>query len=239
MRLKRRPARTFWCGLGLAVGVAAFSPGAASAVTLGGLPSRSLLGQTYLVGAVVDGFSHPAGTSLAGTTDACGGAWHVLGGTITISSGGAAVSASTGLVTASVPLCNGGTNPNEEVGGDIHSTGSSSFGLVLHAQTGGRASTAAVYSNASAGELDIQRIAADGTVTVWATAAGTGGGNIARFLRFSYINGVYQASINNVVLLTYTVTPAQRTAVEAHNEVGLVAVSDTRSSFDNLQSYAR
>ena len=224
--------------LGLVIGVAAVPHDNASAAALGGLTSASLLGQSFLVGAVLATFDQPAGTSLATTSDSCGNAWHVLGGTITIGNG-TAVSASAGLVTASVPLCNGGTNPNEEVGGDIHSSGASNFGLVLNAQTGGRASTAAVYSNKAGGSLSIQRVASDGTVTVWATATGTGGGNTPRFLRFSYINGIYQASINNVVLLTYTVTAAEKIAVEANNELGLISVSDTRSTFDNLQSYSR
>ncbi len=234
-----RRVRTIWCGLALAVGIAVYAHDAASAATLGGLRSNSLLSNSYAVGAVLDTFSEPTGTDLSSTKDTCGHFWKVNGGTIIVGSG-TAVSASSGaLVTASVPLCNGGTNPNEEVGGDIHSSGSSSFGLILNAQTGGKASTAAVYSNSSAGALTIERIAADGTVTIWATIAGTGGGNTPRFLRFSYINGVYQASINNVVLLSYTVTSAQKTLVEANNEVGMVAVSDSRSSFDNLQSYAR
>ncbi|MGS0684466.1 hypothetical protein ACVBEQ_04780 [Nakamurella sp. GG22] len=224
--------------LGLCVGFAAIPHDNVFASTLGGLRTASLLGQNFMVGAVLATFDQPSGTNLATTSDTCGNAWHVLGGTITIGSG-TAVSASTGLVTASVPLCNGGTNPNEEVGGDIHSSGSSTFGLVLNAQPGGRASTAAVYSNASAGSLRIQRVAADGTVTVWATISGTGGGNTPRFLRFSYINGTYQASINNVVLLTYAVTAAEKIIVEANNELGLISVSDTRSTFDNLQSYSR
>jgi hypothetical protein len=222
-----------------AVGVLLATATHALAASTGGLLSASLFARSYSVGAVLDTFSEPPGTSLASTTDACGDQWHVVGGTVTITSGQTAVSSTSGLVTASVPLCFGGSDPNEEAGGDIHSSGSSLFGLLLHARAGGRPATAAIYSNSGAGSLQIERIAADGTLTVWASVTGTGGGNIPRYLDFTYINGIYTASINNVSLLSYTVTAAQRATVEAANEVGLVAVNDTRSTFDNLQNYAR
>ena len=234
-----RPRYAAACALALAILFAGGLVGSACAAGLGGLRSASLLASSYPIGAVLDAFTGTVGSSLAGRADLCGDAWHVLGGTMTITSGQSAVSTSAGLVTASVPLCRGGTDANEEVGGDIHSTGSSLFGLLLHAQPGGLPATAAVYSNAGAGSLQIERIGVDGSITVWASVTGTGGGNIPRFLDFSYVGGLYQASINNVPLLTYLVTPAQRATVEANNEIGLVAVNDTRSTFDNLQAYPR
>lgn len=226
----------------IAVGVAtaaavALSP--ASASSLGAVTSTSLLAASYTTGGIVATFNYPAGTSLAATTDLCGDTWQVVGGTFTITAGQTAVSSTSALVTASVPLCGYPNHPNEEVGGDIHSSGSSSFGLLLNAQPGGRAATAALYTNSGAGTLQIERIDAAGVATVWATTTATGGGNTPRFLRFVYLNGVYTASVNNIVLLTYTTSSAQRAAVEAFNEIGIASFSDTKSTFDDLQAYPR
>jgi hypothetical protein len=224
---------------GCLLGALLVSTASAHAASLGGLASSSLLAQANSTGAITSSFSFPAGTSLATTLDGCGNPWTVVGGAFVISSGGTAVSSSSGLVTATVPLCNS-ASVNEEAGGDIHSSGSSTFGIVVNAATGGRPGTAAIYNNSGAGTVQLQRIDASGALTTWAQVTSVGGGNTPRFLRLAYVNGAYQASVNNVVVLSYTISdPSTRAAVEAHNAIGIASVSDTKSSFDNFQGYAR
>jgi hypothetical protein len=221
--------------------VASFTVAPAFAASLGPLTSAALFAHNYSGGsggAITDTFTHPSGTSLATTTDACGDQWTVVGGTFTITSGQTTISATSALVTATVPLCGGSTDVNEEVGGDMHSSGSSVFGLLLNAATGGRPATAVVYNNAGAGTVRLQRLDAAGVATTWATVTGTvNAGNTARFLQAAYRNGVYTIYVNGTSVLTYTVSGATRTAVEANNALGIVAFTDTKSTFDNFQIY--
>jgi hypothetical protein len=151
----------------------------AYASSLGPVTTSALFAASYATGGIVATFSYPAGTSLATTTDVCGDTWQVVGGTFTITAGQTAVSSTSALVTASVPLCGFPNHPNEEVGGDIHSSGNSTFGLLLNAQPGGRAATVALYNNSGAGTLQIERLDAAGVATLWAQVTAAGGGEHA------------------------------------------------------------
>jgi len=220
---------------------AAVIAGAAYAATLGGLHSTTLMAQKFNTGAaaITDTFSYPTGTDLSTTTDACGDPWTVVGGTIVITDNQTAISATSAMVTATVPLCNGSTDVNEEVGGDMHSSGSSLFGLLINAATGGRPATAVVYDNAGAGTVNLQRLDAAGVATTWATVTQVGGGNAPHVVRAVYIDGVYTIYVDGPLVMTYTVSGATRTDVEAHNALGVVAFTDTKSTFDNFQIYPR
>lgn len=213
----------------------------ASAARILSLSSNSLTARSFFGGVVtpiLDTFSSAPGTSISNTLDACGDAWTVTGGSFNISPLKTAISVSNALVTATVPLCNA-EGVNESVGGDIHSNGSSLFGLLINSKPGGRGAMAVLYSNAGAGSVRLERLDEAGIFTTLATVTGTGGGNATRFLRVLYKNGVYTVSVNNVVVLSYTVTSSSlRSAIEQYNNVGIVAVSDTKSSFDNFQAYS-
>lgn len=232
--VRRRRVAVFLTAASLAVAPA-------FAASLAPVTSAELFAHSYSGGsgvAITDTFDDPPGTSLATTTDTCGDPWTVVGGTFAVSATEVVISSTSGLVTGTVPLC-GSASVNEEVGGDIHSSGSSLFGLLLNAETGGRPATAAVYNNAGAGTVSLKRLDAAGVATTWAASTHAGGGNAPIFLRMVYLDGVYTVYVNGTLVLSYTTTTVQRTAVEAHNAIGIVAFTDTKSSFDNLQSYPR
>lgn len=211
----------------------------ASAASNGGLRPAPLQAQHWSQGPITEPFDYPVGSSLAGQTNACGDTWTVVGGTFTITPDGTAVASDSPLVTGTVPLCDS-TSVNEEAAGDLHWRGSATFGLLVHAATGGRPSTAALYSNQGAGTVRLVRIGQSGAQTEWARVTGTGGGNSTRFMRLVYVDGVYSVWVNNVQVLTYTVpTQAARSQVEAANAVGIVSLSDNKSWFDNFQAYPR
>ena len=210
----------------------------AQAARVGPLASATLLGQSTGYGAITSSFGNPSGTSLVSTTTACSAPWTVTGGTMQISSGMVA-SMTNALVTASVPLCFS-SGPNAEAAGELRTSGNSgTFGVLVHAASGGRPSTAAIYDS-GAGSLVLRRISATGTLTTLATRTGAGAGNGVRHLRLLYLDGVYTVAINDTVLITHTVPDATtRTAYETNRAVGIVAVNDTKTAFDNFQGYPR
>jgi hypothetical protein len=210
----------------------------AEAARVGPLTSSTLLGRSYPYGALTSMFG-TAAPSLAGTPINCTtNTWTVTGGTMQVT-GGAVISTTNALVTATVPLCFS-SGANAEAGGDLRTSGSgSAFGVLLHAAAGGRPSTAAVYDSAN-GTVRLQRISATGTLTTWNQRTGLSTANGVRHLRLWYLDGVYTATLNGTTLFTHTVPdPTTRAAVEANGAVGIVAVSDTKTTFDNFQGYSR
>lgn len=215
------------------------APMTSSAATLGGLRSATLATQAYAGAGTFDSFDYPVGTELANVTDKCGNQWQVRGGVFTITSAGTAISGtSNALVTATVPVC-GESGDGMDVSVDMLSVGSSLFGLLLHADVGGRPATMVTYTNAGSGTVQLWKVRPDGTRTELAVTKQTGGGNMNRTLRTSYHGGVYQVFLNERLVMSYTVPPAERPALEARTQVGLAAAGDTRSTFDNFQAWPR
>lgn len=213
----------------------------ADAARLGPLTSTTLLGQSNGHGTLTASFDVAAPT-LHGTLTTCSRPWTVTGGTMEATSGivrsttPSSTANPSGLVTATVPLCFS-TGPHAEAGGDLRPNGGVSFGVLLHAATSGRPSTAAVYDS-TASVVRLQRISATGSTVTWTTLA-VPGGNAVRHLRLVYLNGVYTVVMNGSTT-TYTVPDATtRSAVEANQAVGIVAMNDTKTTFDNFQAYPR
>ena len=225
------------CAVVLVGGAAAAERAAASQVPV---TSATLMARSYATGAITSSFTSTSGAALSATTDACDQRWSVLPASpvnaMAITSTGSVAATISGVVTATVPVC-GHTGVNAEVAGDLRTTGGgSSFGVLLHAAPGGRPATAAVFSS---GIVTIQRISATGTVSSWSPTASVNNSNGARYLRLAYVDGVYTVFVNNASVLSYTATAAQRTEAEQNRSVGIVAISDTRTTFDNFQGYPR
>ena len=163
-----------------------------------------------------------------------GGVWTVTGRSFVVTSTGSVRGETTGTVYGTVPFpyC------NTQIGVDIRSSGNSTFGLLINAHASGTPATAVLYNNSGAGTVTLARVSSTGVRTAWASVTQVGGGNTVRFLTVRYFDGVYTVRFDNAVVLTFTVPAADRTAVQAHCNVGIMVDSDTKSSFDNFQAYA-
>lgn len=207
---------------------------AASAASLGGLRSTTLFAQKPSTAAISDTFSYAAGTKLNSMASPTGGVWTVTGGSLVVTSTASVRGETTGTVYGTVPF----SSCNTQVGVDIRSSGSSTFGLLINAHSSGTPSTAVLYNNSGAGTITLARVSATGVRNGWASVTQVGGGNVVRVLSVRYFDGVYTIRFDNRVVLTFSVLAADRTAVQASCNVGIMVDSDTKSTFDNFQAYA-
>jgi hypothetical protein len=206
----------------------------ASAASLGGLRSSTLFAQKPSTSAISDSFSYASGTKLNGMTSPTGGLWTVTGGSLVVTSTASVRGETTATAYGTVPF----SSCNTQIGVDIRSSGSSTFGLLINAHATGTPSTAVLYNNSGAGTITLARVSATGVRTPWASVTQIGGGNVVRVLSVRYFDGVYTVRFDNAVVLTFTVPTADRTAVQANCNVGIMVDSDTKSTFDNFQAYA-
>lgn len=206
----------------------------ASATSLGGLRSTTLFAQKPSTAAISDSFSYVSGTKLNGMASPTGGTWTVTGGSLVVTSTGSVRGETVGTAYGTVPF----GSCNTQIGVDIRSSGSSTFGLLINAHSTGTPSTAVLYNNAGAGTITLARVSGTGVRTTWASVTQIGGGNVVRVLNVRYYDGLYTVRFDNRVALTVSVSSADRTAVQANCNVGIMVDSDTKSTFDKSQAYA-
>ncbi len=126
----------------------------ASAASLGGLRSSSLFAQKPSTAAISDSFSYAAATKLNGMASPTGGTWTVTGGSLIVTSTASVRGETTGTVYGTVPF----SSCNTQIGVDIRSSGSSTFGLLINAHASGTPSTAVLYNNSGAGTITLTRV---------------------------------------------------------------------------------
>jgi hypothetical protein len=206
----------------------------AHAKSLGGVTSKSLYGKKATISAITDKFDETNNLNLAGTTDVNGDTWVVGPGSFKITNPG-----TDGYVVPTVTTAAEATVPgtvNAAVGIDLHlATTSTGCGVILNAA--GTASFAATFLayDRNAKLLTLERVLASGAIG-WSTTAVKSTVNTYLFLTYS--NGVYTAYQDGVVVLTRTLSPAEKTEAEGYTKVGFGSVSGTSCQFDNFQAYA-
>jgi hypothetical protein len=207
----------------------------AHAKSLGGVTSKSLLGKRAGISAITDKFDETNNSLLAGSTTTNGDTWAVGPGTYRITNPG-----SDGYVKSTVSTAGEATVPGTveaAVGIDLTlATTSTGCGVVLNSAGASSYAETFLSYDRSARTLILERLSTTGTVT-WSVGPFSKS-TVNTYLFLTYSKGVYNAYQDGTLVLTKTLTTAQRTEAEGYSRIGFGSVSGTSCQFDNFQGYA-